>query len=116
MKLLIAGSRSIKEFDIAPYVPEGTDHVISGGAVGIDALAEKYADEHKISKTILRPQYAMYKKGAPLKRNKEMIEMADRVLVIWDGNSRGTKHTIEYAMKLGKEVTVIKVTGNQGNW
>ena len=32
MKLLIAGSRSIKEFDITPYIPEGTDHIISGGA------------------------------------------------------------------------------------
>lgn len=48
MKLLIAGSRSISEFDITPYIPEGTDHIISGGAAGVDALAEKYADDHKI--------------------------------------------------------------------
>ena len=109
MKLLIAGSRSIKEFDIAPYIPEGTDHIISGGAAGIDALAEKYADEHRLSKTILRPKYAIYKRGAPLKRNKKMIEMADHILAVWDGSSRGTKQTIDYAVKLGKKITVVEL-------
>lgn len=28
MKLLIAGSRSIKNIDITPYVPKGTRHTI----------------------------------------------------------------------------------------
>ncbi len=110
MKLLIAGSRSISEFDITPYIPEGTDHIISGGATGVDALAEKYADDHKISKTIMRPKYAIYKKGAPLKRNEEMIEMADRILVIWDGISHGTKQTINHATSLGKKITIIELS------
>lgn len=52
MKILIAGSRSIKEFDLTPYIPAGTDMIISGGANGVDMLAEKYADKHKLSKTI----------------------------------------------------------------
>ena len=110
MKLLIAGSRSISEFDITPYIPEGTDHIISGGATGVDALAEKYADDHKISKTIMRPKSAIHKKGAPLKRNEEMIEMADRILVIWDGISHGTKQTINHATSLGKKITIIELS------
>ncbi len=107
MKLLIAGSRSIKDFDISPYIPENTDCIISGGATGIDALAEQYADKNRISKIILRPRYDLYKRAAPLKRNDEMVEMADMVLVVWDGASRGTKHTIDYAKKLNKEINVI---------
>ena len=108
MKLLIAGSRSITDFDLSPYIPDGVDEIISGGACGIDAIAEKYADDHKISKHILRPKYHLYKRGAPIKRNKEMIEMADAVLIVWDGRSRGTRSTIQYAEKLKKTIKVVQ--------
>ncbi len=109
MKLLIAGSRSITDFDLSPYIPGDVDEIISGGAQGIDTLAEKYADEHRISKHIIRPKYHLYKKAAPIKRNMEMIEMADRVLVIWDGRSRGALSTINYAQKIKKELQIIKI-------
>lgn len=110
MKLLIVGSRSITNFDISPYIPAETELIISGGADGTDTLAEKYADKHRISKLILRPQYKLYRRGAPLKRNDRMVELCDKALVFWDGVSRGTKHTIDYAQKLGKPVEVIIVT------
>lgn len=109
MKLLIVGSRSITDYDISPHIPAETELIISGGANGVDTLAEKYADKHKISKLILRPQYKLYRKGAPLKRNDRMVELCDKVLVFWDGASRGTKHTIDYAKKLGKPIEVIVV-------
>ena len=110
MKLLIVGSRSIKDYDITPHIPDDTELIISGGANGVDALAESYADKHRISKLILRPQYKLYHRGAPLKRNDKMVELCDKVLVIWDGVSRGTKHTIDHANKLGKPVEVITVS------
>ena len=109
MKLLIAGSRSITDFDLAEYIPSETDLIISGGAGGVDTLAEEYADAHRISKVIIRPKYELYGRAAPLKRNEEMVDMADAVLAIWDGKSRGTKYTVEYAKKRGKAVTVVEV-------
>ncbi|MBO5653473.1 MAG: hypothetical protein J6S44_04600 [Clostridia bacterium] len=108
MKLLIVVSRSIRDFDLSPHVPEGVEVIISGGANGIDTLAEEYADRNRISKMILRPDYARYGKGAPLKRNEEMVRLADVVLVIWDGVSRGTKYTVDYAEKQGKKVILVK--------
>ena len=33
MKLLIAGSRGIADFDLVPNIPDGTDTIISGGVV-----------------------------------------------------------------------------------
>ena len=109
MKLLIAGSRSIKEFDLSPYIPKDTDLIISGGAKGIDKIAETYADKHKLSKLIMRPKYNLYLKAAPLKRNEEMINLADKVLIIWDGKSKGTKYTIKYAKKMNKELEIIVI-------
>ncbi len=107
MKLLIAGSRSIKEYDLEKYIPIGTTMIIAGGADGIDTLAEKYADKKHLSKLILRPQYNLYGKSAPLKRNERMVELCDVALIVWDGYSRGTKYTVNYANKIGKKVILI---------
>ena len=108
MKLLIVGSRSITDFDLQGHIPPETDLIISGGANGVDTLAEQYADKYRISKVIVRPDYARYGKAAPLKRNEVMVDMCDEVLVIWDGVSKGTKFTIDNAKKKGKRVTVIE--------
>ncbi len=107
MKLLIVGSRGITHFSLSEHIPQGVELIISGGADGVDALAEQYADTHKLSKLILRPQYNRYGRAAPIKRNEQMVAVADAILVIWDGASRGTKYTIDYAKKTGKPVTVI---------
>jgi predicted Rossmann fold nucleotide-binding protein DprA/Smf involved in DNA uptake len=109
MKLLIVGSRSIKDFDLSPYIPPEVDTVISGGASGIDRIAEQYADLNRLSKHILRPRYDLYGRAAPLLRNKQMVDMADAVLIVWDGCSKGTKYTLEYAKKTNKPITVVKI-------
>ena len=111
MKLLIAGSRSIEVFDLSSYIPPQTDMIITGGAKGIDTLAEQYADQHKISKFIIRPRYDLYGRAAPIKRNQEMVDMADAVLIIWDGKSKGTKSTEQYARKIQKQVFVVMAEG-----
>ena len=112
MKVLIVGSRSILNFDLEEHIPQDTDLIISGGAHGIDELAERYADQHKISKLILYPQYNKYGKAAPIKRNEVMVELCDMVLVIWDGISKGTMYTINYANQKNKPLTVIVNTKN----
>ena len=108
MKLAVVGSRSIKSFDLSPYISDNVDTIISGGANGIDTLAEEYADMHRISKHILRPRYDLYGRASPLKRNEQMVDMADAVLVVWDGYSKGTEYTVKYAKKVNKPITVIK--------
>ena len=112
MKLLVVGSRSITDFDLTPYVSADVDTIISGGAKGVDTLAEQFADKHNLSKYIVRPRYSRYGKGAALIRNDFMVDEADAVLVIWDGVSHGTHHTIKYAEKKGKPTNVIIVGQN----
>lgn len=109
MKLMIAGSRTIGKFDLSPYVSSDTRWIITGGADGVDLIAEEYADRHRISKIVVRPNYKQYGKAAPLKRNEEMVDMADEVLVIWDGTSRGAAYTADYARRKNKPLRVITV-------
>jgi len=108
MKLLIIGSRSITDFDLSPYIPADVDTIISGGADGIDSLAEQYADLHRLSKYILRPRYDLYGRVAPLKRSEQMVDMADAVLVIWDGCSKGTQYTLNYTKKKNKPIMLVQ--------
>ena len=81
--------------------------LISGGARGVDSLAEALADRLFIPKLIIRPNYDKYGRSAPLVRDREMVERADYVLAVWDGESRGTKYTLDYAEKLGKPTEII---------
>lgn len=110
VSVLVAGSRSITAFDLSPYIPPDCGLIISGGAKGIDTVAERYAATHRIESRVFKPDYARFGKAAPLKRNEEMVELADMVLAVWDGKIRGTKHTIDYATKIGKQVKVITIT------
>ena len=96
MKLLIVGSRSIDDFDLSAYVLPEVDTIISGGARGVDSLAEQYADSRRISKDVIRPNYLM-------------VDMADAVLVIWDGRSKGTQYILDYAKKNNKPLIVVCV-------
>lgn len=109
MKLLVVGSRSITDFDLSSFISDDVDTVISGGANGIDALAEEYADRHRLSKYIFRPRYDLYGRAAPIHRNEQMVDFCDAVLVIWDGHSKGTQHTVKYAKRVGKPITVVFV-------
>ena len=113
MKLLVAGSRSINKFELDRYVPNDTELIISGGANGVDRIAEEYADKKRISKLIIRPRYDIYGRGAPIKRNEIMVDIADVVLVIWDGISRGTKYTVDYAKKQNKKIIFINCSNEK---
>ena len=58
-------------------------------------------------------QNISYGRAAPLKRNEQMVDLADSVLVIWDGRSKGTEYTIKYSKRVGKPLTVIEVAGER---
>ena len=90
MKVAVIGSRNITLNNLGDYLPEGLTEIVSGGAKGVDTYARQYANEHNIKLTEFLPEYNRYKRGAPLKRNIQIAEYADKVLAFWDGKSRGT--------------------------
>jgi predicted Rossmann fold nucleotide-binding protein DprA/Smf involved in DNA uptake len=105
MKIAIIGSRNLN-IDISGYIPGGASLIVSGGARGIDALAEAYADTMNIQKLIIKPEYEKYGRAAPIKRNEVIVSLADLIIAFWDKKSRGTKYVIDYALKMEKPVNV----------
>lgn len=107
MKLAIVGSREIIALDLTPYIPKDCELIVSGGARGVDTLAEQYAIRHGIKTLIIRPEYEKYGRSAPIRRNDTIVDSADMVLAFWDGKSRGTMYTIDYAKQYDKPVKVV---------
>lgn len=108
MRLAIIGSRNISKFDLTPVIPPGVTTIVSGGAQGVDTIARQYAKVKGIRLVEFFPQYDRYGRAAPIIRNKQIIENADKVLAIWDGKSKGTSFTIDQARKKGIEVIIVK--------
>ena len=114
MKLIIAGSRELRE-DSFPIIREKTDAflwslfeknqkegrtfdgitIISGTARGADRLGERYGEENHYQIKRMPADWDKHGKSAGYKRNAEMAEQADALIVFWDGKSRGSKHMID---------------------
>ena len=107
MKVAVIGSRGLYIANLDKYLPPETTEIISGGAQGIDTCARVYAQLHGLKLTELLPDYAKYGRAAPLVRSRAIVEAADRVLAIWDGQSRGTGYAIGYAGKRGKQMEIL---------
>ena len=108
MRIAIVGSRTIKAINLARYLLH-CDEIVSGGAGGVDTCAADYARRNHIRLTEFLPQYARYGRAAPIIRNREIVDYADKILVFWDGHSKGTQSVIEYAQKIGKPCEIIRI-------
>ncbi len=115
MRVAIVGSRGI-EYDamqkkayalLCRHIPANATEIVSGGAVGIDSLAELYAERHGLPTRIFKPDYGTYGKRAPIVRNDEIVKYAQYVLAFWDGSSHGTAYTVATCIKEGVPVKVV---------
>lgn len=106
MKVGVIGSRGLTVDNLEQYLPENTTEIVSGGAKGIDTCAREYAISHGIKLTEFLPEYSRYGRGAPLKRNLQIIIYSDLVIAFWDRQSKGTKNVIENCKKLNVKVDV----------
>ena len=106
MKIAIVGSRSVTVDNIGDYISK-EDEIVSGGAKGADRCAANYARQNGCKLTEFFPEYERYGRAAPIKRNHTIVDYADKVIVFWDGRSKGTLSVIQYARKIGKPCEVI---------
>lgn len=110
--ICINGSRTINDINLDRWLnPQEIGCICSGGANGVDTLAEQWAKRHKIEFVAFPAQWDRYGKRAGLVRNEDMINFCDKLISFWDGKSRGTKHAIDYALSLGRPVDIHLIEG-----
>ena len=116
MRIAIVGSRSFNDWEYmkqimtwvtVPYPVWDIDAIISGGAKGADTLAERVAHELGLRLIVHRAEWDKYGKSAGYRRNKLIVDDANLILAFWDGESKGTAHTIKLAEEAGKTVHVF---------
>lgn len=81
--------------------------IVSGGAKGVDSFAEEWAKVNNVNCVVVRPVDPA-KKLDYLFRNVEIIALVDKLLIFWDGSSRGTKFVIDYATARNKDFQLFK--------
>jgi predicted Rossmann fold nucleotide-binding protein DprA/Smf involved in DNA uptake len=112
VKIAIVGSRSITADIPEKCIPANTTEIISGGAKGIDTSAREYARTHHIFMTDILPEYDLYGRAAPLIRNDLIISLADKVIIFWDGKSRGTNYIVKKCKETNKAFDLYLYEGD----
>jgi uncharacterized phage-like protein YoqJ len=118
MRVAIVGSRNWSSNDtgvirqrvldlVADHINKENDlTIISGGAQGVDTIAVNAADSMGAFTKVYKADWKKYGKSAGFVRNRQIVEQAQKVIAFWDGQSKGTKHTIELALKHHKDLEV----------
>jgi hypothetical protein len=129
MRVIIAGSRSIDDYDFVKSCIESSEinitEVVCGMAEGVDLLGKDWADENGIKVTPFVPLWdAIDVPGAMIKinkwgkkynakagfdRNQEMVNYAEALIAIQDTeDTNGTSDVIKRAKDKGIKTVVHK--------
>jgi hypothetical protein len=114
MKLIVGGSRDvhihhdelfeiIEKFGILYELTE----IVSGCASGIDSDAIEFAEKYKIKLKKFPADWDKYGGLAGPRRNLEMAQYSDALLLIWDGKSRGSANMLSRMKAMGKPIYEI---------
>lgn len=135
--VVVTGSRSITDPDVVAKAiesaitgPLGAYGLVSevaelwhGGARGVDAMADLWASEQKITVRrweVSSKEWTEHPKTAGKRRNYRMMKAAKDdprcvvVVAVWDGLSGGTAHAIGWAVAFGLPVHVEHVRSGGG--
>jgi predicted Rossmann fold nucleotide-binding protein DprA/Smf involved in DNA uptake len=106
-RIAIVGSRTFTNYgQISSKLADiivAEDSLVSGGAVGADSMAQRYAKENGLEITICYPDYGRYGRGATFIRNRRIVELSDFVLAFYAKDrfqQGGTSNTIHWAQEL----------------
>lgn len=113
MKLIIAGGRTFEpSYALINgiiqlhriYRHEPIVEIVSGAASGVDTAGELWASEYNVKVKKFPANWDLYGKSAGPLRNQAMAKYADALLLIWDGESRGSASMKREMEKLKKPI------------
>lgn len=85
--------------------------IVSGTAWGVDACGEAWAVLRQVKLTTFPADWDKYGKAAGPKRNQQMADYADALLLVWDGVSKGSRNMLSEMERRKKPVYAVVVQG-----
>ena len=120
MRVIVAGSRSIKDYELVKKAIEDSGFKISilvcGEARGVDSLGRRWAESHEVPIKSFAANWDIHGRGAGHIRNKEMAEYAQALVLVWDGQSAGSKSMKKYAGDKGISIYEVVVKDESTNY
>lgn len=115
MKFLVAGPRSFVDYKkidtiVKLAISNNIKYIVHGGAKGVDSMAGYYGKTYGSLVKEVPADWATHGPRAGFVRNREMWEQVDAGLIVWDGLSRGTGHSISLAEELKKPLIIVYYT------
>lgn len=116
MKLIIAGSRTMHESELVlhdlsrcllPFRLDDITEIVCGMAQGADMIGLNYSRINNVKLARFPADWDTHGKAAGFIRNRKMAEYSDALLLIWDGESRGSSIMKKEMQKLGKPIYEI---------
>lgn len=114
-KIAVGGSRSLESYEIVSSVLKNllkpADVILSGNAPGADRLGERFGLENGIEVKIIPSRWECHGFKATMMRNEVLLKSADYVICFWDGESKGTRHMMDIALKAKKLLAEVRPDG-----
>lgn len=125
MKVAIVGPREVEDYNVLLEAIKASTfnitEVVSGGAKGVDTLAEKYAEENNLECTVFEANWndlshddadirtnqwgKQYDARAGFRRNQQIVDYCDAMIAI-DNGSSGTNDSISKMKKTDKPLYI----------
>jgi hypothetical protein len=106
MKVIIAGSRDIKDYKAVGQAISASKfnitEVVCGCALGVDSIGRTWGIANGIPVKEFPANWDVYGRAAGPMRNIKMAEYADAAIIVWDGKSKGSLNMIKEIKKVGK--------------
>lgn len=94
VKVIVAGSRNFWDVRYVFNVLDNTNfditELVHGGCRGVDIMADTWAKTKKIKRKEFPADWKKYGNHAGPIRNGKMAMYADKLILIWNGISRGS--------------------------
>lgn len=109
-RIAVVGSREFTnykqlEYYLAGYIDHDDDELVSGGAIGADSMAQRFAKEQGFDIRIKYPKYRLFGAPATFIRNEKIVEDSDLVVAFYAKGrfqQGGTSNSAKWARQLDK--------------
>ena len=111
LRVAIVGSRHFPDLErVESFVdglPAGT-RLVTGSASGVDAAASRAARRRGMAVQVIGAGFEEARdRGAAEARNQRLVDQCDLLVAFWDGESNGTRATVDRALASGRDVQVF---------